>query len=140
MSRIKSVTLLEFQFLIEYAQQYHASVNEPIPEIQVSQYNCINSCLNTPFQTFGNRYLYSGFYPKAAILFYLINKNHCLINGNKRMACLTLGLFCFINKYKLRFAPMDFYELAKSVTNSEPQLKDAVMNDLLVVFKKYITK
>lgn len=140
MSRLLPVTLNEFLWLIEYAQKHHADQNEPIPEVNSSQYDKIKSCLNTPFQTFGGRQLYKGFISKAAILFYLINKNHALSNGNKRMACLTLGFFCFKSKYTILIPWQDFYFLAKEVTNSDPEQMDAVIGALETTFKKYTKK
>jgi death-on-curing protein len=140
MSRIVPVTLNEFLLLIEYAQKYHASKNEPIPQVHESQYNNIKSCLETPFQTFGGKQLYKGFISKAAILFYLINKNHTLINGNKRLACLSLGYFCFKNRYRLLLSWEDFYLVAKEVTNSAPDRKDAIITALEATIKKYTKK
>jgi len=67
MSRAKQITLTEFLLLIEHAQKYHATQNEPIPQVSPNQYDRIKSCLETPFQTFGGTLLYKGFYTKAAI-------------------------------------------------------------------------
>lgn len=140
MSRIIPVRLNEFLYLVEYAQKHHADQNEPIPEIADSQHGKIRSCLETPFQTFGGRYLYPGFYPKAAILFYLLNKNHCLINGNKRLACLTLGYFCYTNKYGLDLSWKVFYDVAKEVTNSDPDDMEFVVKALQDTFRKFVKK
>ena len=140
MNRIRPVTLDEFKLLIEYAQTHHSNLNEPIPQISESKYEKVNSCLETPFQTFGGKYLYPGFYPKAAILFYLLNKNHALTNGNKRMACITLGFFCFKNKYDLQFSWESFYEISKEVTNSDPAKMEVMVLALQDTFKKFIPK
>jgi len=61
MSKIRGITLPEFEYLLLYAQQTHEAKNEPIPQLQDSQIDQIDSCLKTPFQTFGGRYLYKGF-------------------------------------------------------------------------------
>jgi prophage maintenance system killer protein len=82
-----SLDLLDFELLVNYAQERHSNKSEPIPKFG-SNTERLESCLNTPFQRFGGKYLYAGVLNKAAILFYLINKNHPLVNGNKRMACI----------------------------------------------------
>src|ERR1700730_11524605 len=101
MSRTKAISLAEFKLLVEAAQKTHATKKERTPQLKAGQYAQLDSCLKTPFQTFARKDLYKGFLSKAAILFYLLNKNHALSNGNKRMACLVLGYFCDINKRKL---------------------------------------
>jgi prophage maintenance system killer protein len=116
--------------MVEYAQIHHSSLDEPIPQVYENQYDKIHSCLNTPFQTFAGRQLYKGFFAKASILFYLLNKNHALVNGNKRMACLTLGWFCHKNKYELKFSASSFYEVAKEVTNSDPDKMEVILKAL----------
>jgi len=140
MSKIIGITLEEFHILMDYAQKHHAYQNEPIPEVHESQYGKIRSCLETPFQTFDKQLLYKGFYQKAAILFYVVCKNHALINGNKRMACLLLGYFCSINNYKLALRWENFYNVAKAVTNSAPDDKDIILAALVHTLKKFTHK
>jgi death-on-curing protein len=120
---------------MEYAQERHSYLNEPIPELHESRYEKVKSCLETPFQTFDGRYLYKGFYSKAAILFYLLCKNHSLVNGNKRMACITFAFFCFLNNYKMHLEPENFYNLAKTVTNSDPDNQEYVLKAIKTAFK-----
>jgi prophage maintenance system killer protein len=93
MSRIAKITSEEFKTLVAYAQKSHFSKNEPIPELIGDNLEKVESCLTSPFQTFQGLDLYRGFVAKAAVLFYLLIKNHPLRNGNKRMAILTLAYF-----------------------------------------------
>ena len=139
MSRIVPVSLTEFLQLVEYAQQHHATHNEPIPQVYENQYGKISSCLETPFQTFGGRLLYKGFYLKAAVLFYLLNKNHALINGNKRMACITMAYFCSKNKHELLLSPQEFYNMAKAVSQSSDEYME---RDLKIIANllRYVQK
>ncbi len=135
MSKVIPVTITEFLYLVEYAQEHHAAQNEPIPQVHPAQHGAIKSCLESPFQTWDGKLLYKGFHTKAAILFYLICKNHTLINGNKRLACLTLAYFCHINNHPLGLPQNQFYELAKAVTNSSPDLKDFVVTTITKTLK-----
>jgi prophage maintenance system killer protein len=92
MSRLSSVKIEDFKLLLQEAQKSHIVKNEPIPELG-NDLSKIESSLRTPFQTFSGTDLYKGFEKKAAMLFYLLIKNHPLSNGNKRMACITLAFF-----------------------------------------------
>jgi len=138
MSRVVPVTLTEFLLLVEYAQKHHAEQNEPIPQVHPSQHEKIKACLDAPFQTWDGRLLYQGFYTKAAVLFYLLCKNHPLTNGNKRMACITLGYFCKINNHPLQLEPTNFYNIAKIVTNSDPQFMEVVLDILRKAFRNIL--
>jgi len=126
MSKALPLDLLDFELLLSYAQEKHSGKNEPIPKLS-SNTDRLESCLNTPFQKYGGKYLYRGTLNKAAILFYLINKNHPLINGNKRMACICLDYFCFINGYVLSIPEDPFYEIAKAVVESDNSRKEHVL-------------
>ena len=88
--RVQKISIPEFEYLLEFAQKTHYLAHKPRPELVESSKDKLQSCLNTPFQKFFGISLYRGFLNKASILFYLLNRNHVLLNGNKRMACLAL--------------------------------------------------
>jgi death-on-curing protein len=143
------ITTWDFYELLKIAQEYHAEKDEPIPEISNDHLPKIESCLQTPFQTFDGNELYRGFVYKASILFYLLIANHPLSNGNKRMAIMTLEYFCYKNGYFLHIHPKKIKRLAKSI--AQPHDKDELMktikkiirNDLITVRqleRKYLTK
>lgn len=135
MNRIQPVSLIEFEYLLQNAQQNHLSKDEPIPSLSPDNRERLISSLQTPFQKFDGRYLYSGFLGKATILFYLLIKNHPLQNGNKRMAILALYFFFYKNKLKDAIAHItdqQLYNLAKDTANSENQ-DDAMRNILRTI-------
>ena len=136
MSRFRPVTLAEFEWLLEEAQSQHKNKGEPIPKLKEGQLQAVDSCLNIPFQTFDRKYLYHGFLDKAAMLFYVINKNHPLSNGNKRMACLTLAYFCFVNNKPLFISDEEFYDLAKEVTQSDPKAMEATLAHIKKILRQ----
>ena len=133
MSKTIPIDLIDFELLLGYAQRKHSNKNEPIPKLS-NNTERLESCLNTPFQKFSGKYLYHGVLNKAAILFYLVNKNHPLFNGNKRMACICLDYFCFINGYRLDIPEDRFYEIAKAVVESDNSKKEEV----ILIIKKII--
>ena len=56
----------------------------------------------TPFQTFSAKSLYPSLAGKASMLFYLMIKNHPFLNGNKRIAIITLLMFLLRNNKWLK--------------------------------------
>jgi death-on-curing protein len=78
------------------------SFNEPIPDYSTRFPNILESCLAAPFQTFGGKALYPSLLDRAALLFYLMIKNHPFQNGNKRIAMTALFVFLYLNKKWLR--------------------------------------
>ena len=67
MHRITVKEVEEIAFLIA---QKKFSFNEPIPDFATRFANALESCLETPFQTFDGKELYPTFTAKLAILFY----------------------------------------------------------------------
>ncbi len=137
--RIKPLNISTFHLILEYAQKKHSNKSEPIPKLSANT-DRLESCLNTPFQKYEGKFLYRGLLTKAAILFYLINKNHPLLNGNKRMACLCLNYFCFINGYIILIPDDQFYEVAKAVVTSDNNRKEEVIKIIEALVKKYWKK
>ncbi|MDP8276083.1 MAG: hypothetical protein RAO92_06740 [Candidatus Euphemobacter frigidus] len=75
---VKEVKYISFRLARELM-----SFNEPIPDFSTRFPNLLESCLATPFQSFGSRTLYPSLLSKASNFFYLMIKNHSSQNGNK---------------------------------------------------------
>lgn len=101
--------------------------NEPIPDFSTRFPNVLESSLKEPFQTFGGKQLYPNLVGKAAVLFYLLIKNHPFQNGNKRLAVTTLLIFLLLNKKWLVLGPKEMYRLAKKVAKSAPEDREMAM-------------
>lgn len=97
--------------------------DEPIPDFSTRRPHILESCLNTPFQTFGKKQLYKGLLNQAAIMFYLLIKNHPFQNGNKRIAVTTLTTFLYKNKKWIAMDNQELYNFAVWVAQSPPKLK-----------------
>ncbi len=61
----------------------------------------LESIINTIYQTFDGKHLYSTIEEKASNFLYLITKNHVFIDGNKRIAA-TLFIY-FLNYYNILY-------------------------------------
>jgi prophage maintenance system killer protein len=124
MHRITISQVEQIAFLI--AQQ-SLRFNEPIPAFSTRYPNVLESCLETPFQTFGGKEFYPTFTAKVSILFYLMNKNHPFQNGNKRVAMTTLFYALYEAKRWLRVDAQTLYNFAVWVAESPPNAKDEVV-------------
>ena len=69
-------------------------------------------------QTMFGQELYPDLFSKAAILFYLLVKNHCFVDGNKRTAALALIEFLERNNYTLSATNDELYEFTIDVASS----------------------
>jgi len=98
--------------------------NEPIPAFSTRFPNILESCLATPLQGFSGKVLYRGLISKAAILFYLMVKNHPFQNGNKRIAMTALFVLLYKNNKWLKVDNQELYNFATWVAASPARLKD----------------
>ena len=113
--------------------------DEPIPDFNTRYPNVLESCLATPFQTFNKQHLYSGLIEKAAILFYLLIKNHPFVNGNKRIAVTSFLAFLYLNDKWVHVSDQEMYNFAVWVTHSPAQLNDQVVDAIKAFISKNLT-
>lgn len=76
----------------------------------VRDYNLLESALETPFQSFAGEELYLTIQAKAARLGYGLIKNHCMIDGNKRIGTHAMLVFLALNGIELSYTQKDLYE------------------------------
>jgi death on curing protein len=127
------------QIAFELAKQM-MEWDEPIPPFETRFSGKLESCLAAPFQTFDRKSLYPSFEEKAAMLFYLMIKNHPFANGNKRLAVTTLLCFLHANGKWLRAGHEPLYELALMVAKSDPHYKDEFVTIIRKFLKRYLVK
>jgi death-on-curing protein len=117
------ITIQEVEKLAHTLAQTQMSWDEPIPDFGTRYPGKLESCLSTVFQTYAKRDLYPSLVDKAAVLFYLMIKNHPFLNGNKRIAVSTLLVFLALNGKWLKATNEEMYEIAITVAKSSPKLK-----------------
>jgi len=132
------ISLIEIEHTTFRLAREMLAFNEPIPDFATRFPNILESCLLTPFQTFGRKDLYPTFTAKASILFYLMLKNHPFQNGNKRIAMTTL--FYFLYKYNkwLKVDSQKLYNVAMWVTESPSDAKEGVVTYIEKFLKLHI--
>lgn len=138
MAKIEPLSISDVEYLSHRLAKRLFEWNEPILDFGARFPNKLEGCLLSPFQTFSRRTLYRGLLGKAAILFYLMIKNHPFQNGNKRIAMTTLFVFLYQNKKWLQVDNQTLYNFAKWVASSDPTVKDATVQAIEDFLKKHI--
>ena len=131
---MKVITIAAVEHISYRLAKEMMEYNEPIPDFSTRFPNALESCLLTPFQSFSKKDLYKGLVGKAAILFYLMVKNHPFQNGNKRFAVTTLLTFLYTNNKWLKIDHKELYNFTMWITESPPQFKD----EAILAIKKFI--
>jgi|SRR3989344_5623099 len=137
---MRGVTIIEVEYIAHSLAQETMNWDEPIPDFSSRFPNILESCLATPFQSFGGKKLYKGILEKAAALFYLMIKNHPFQNGNKRIAMTTLFYFLYKNKKWLRVDNQELYNFAKWVAESNPKIKNEAVAAIQKFLKLYLVE
>ena len=135
---IKQISIVEIEYLAYKLAKQHMTFNEPIPDFSSRFPNILESCVLMPFQKFGGKTMYKGLIEKAAILFYLMIKNHPFQNGNKRIAMTTLFVFLYKNKKWLKVDTKELYNFAVWVAGSPPKLKKETVEAIQHFFRTYL--
>jgi death-on-curing family protein len=125
---VKLLTVAEVEYLAFRLAREHLSFNEPIPDFSTRYPNILESCVVTPFQRFAGRSLYPSLVTKAAMLLFLMIKNHPFQNGNKRIAITTLLLFLANNGKWLQVNSQSFYNMTVWVASSPAAYKEQVVS------------
>ena len=125
---MKVIRISDVEYLAFRLAKEHLAFNEPIPDFTTRFPNVLESCVLTPFQTFSGKALYPTLIAKAAILFYLMIKNHPFQNGNKRIAITTLLTFLHSNGKWLKADTQELYNFTVWVAQSPAQFKEQVVS------------
>lgn len=90
----------------------------------VRDYNLLDSALETPSQSFGGDELYPTIQAKAARLGYGLIKNHCMIDGNKRIGTHSMLVFLALNGIELKYMQKELYETILDVAAGKIEYED----------------
>jgi death-on-curing family protein len=137
---IRSVSVREVEQVAFRLAREKVIYDEPIPGFETRFPNILESCLAVPFQQFDKKSLYKTLSRKAAVLFYLMIKNHPFQNGNKRIAMTTLFYFLYKNNKWLRMDNKKLYNFAVWLAESPAELKDDSIRAAKKFIKTYLVK
>ncbi len=90
----------------------------------VRDYALLESAIEAPFQSFGGDELYPTIQAKAARLGYGLIKNHCMVDGNKRIGTHAMLVFLALNGIELSYTQKELYEVILQVASGELEYED----------------
>ena len=135
---MRIITVKEVEYIAFRLAQETLTFDEPIPDFSSRFPNILESCLANPFQSFSNKSLYPSFISKAAILFYLMLKNHPFQNGNKRIAMTTLFVFLHLNNKWVKVDVQELYNFAVWIAQSPALNKAEAVSATNKFLKRYM--
>jgi len=124
---MKIITVAVVKYVAFELAKKHLTFDQPIPDFTTRFPNVLESCVVTPFQKFSGKFLYPSFVLKAAVLLYLMIKNHPFQNGNKRIAITTLLTFLFVNKKWLEVDQTTLLNFSLWIAESQSEYMDHVV-------------
>lgn len=90
----------------------------------VRDYNLLESAIESPFQVFAGAELYPTIQAKGARLGYGLIKNHCMLDGNKRIGAHAMLVFLVLNGIELQYTQKELYEMVLAVADSSLEYED----------------
>jgi len=85
------------------------------------------SAMGRPLATFDGRDLYDGLFSKGAALLDSLIRNHPFVDGNKRTAITSAGLFLQINGYSLQVENEEMVRFTLICAQSQADLKEILL-------------
>lgn len=135
--KISRITIADVELVAVKMAKKLMEWDETIPTFNTRYPNILESCLETPFQTFAKRSPYKGVVGRAAILFYLMIKNHPFQNGNKRIAVTTLLTFLLLNGLWIQSSNEELYRFARGVAKSKSEDKNKTVENIERFIEKH---
>ena len=133
---MKELSVKEVEYIAFRLAKELMAFHEPIPDFSSRFPNVLESCLAAPFYTFSGKSVYEGIIRKAAVLFYVMIKNHPFQNGNKRIAMTTLLVFLHKNSRWLTVDAQEFYTFTIWVAQSPAKCKEEILTSIEKFIKR----
>lgn len=90
----------------------------------VRDFNLLESAIESPFQVFGGEELYPTIQAKGTRLGYALIKNHCMLDGNKRIGAHAMIVFLTLNGIELQYTQKELYEMILAVADGNLNYED----------------
>lgn len=117
-SKLKFITVTRVLVIHSYAvKRYGGSQG-------IRDLGLIESAVARPQSGFGGEYLYKNIFDMAASLLQSLLKNHPFVDGNKRTALFSTGLFLKLNGHKLKNTHEEEVEFAVKVDSQNLTLEE----------------
>lgn len=90
-----------------------------IPDFAIRDLGLLESAAVRPQTTVYGKDAYKSFTTKAAALMHSLARNHCLVDGNKRLAWAGTRVFCLMNGFDLKIDVDTAEELVQATARGE---------------------
>ncbi len=90
-----------------------------IPGFAIRDLGLLESAAVRPQTTVYGKDAYKSFTTKAAALMHSLARNHCLVDGNKRLAWAGTRVFCLMNGFDLKIDVDTAEELVQATARGE---------------------
>ena len=114
------IVLSKKQVLLMHSQM----IEEFGGESGIRDESLLDSAMQSPFQTFNGEDLVPSIQSKAARLGYGLIKNHCMIDGNKRIGAHSMLVFLALNGIELTYTQKELYEMIQDVASGKKEYDD----------------
>lgn len=84
----------------------------------------LDSALSRPRSSAFGEDAYLTFGRKASALLHSLTKNHCLVDGNKRLAWFATMIFCALNSFEAQLADNAAFELVWDIASGNLSLDE----------------
>ena len=131
---IHYLSIDDFRIIFEQLTSAQQEYSEDLPPFYTRYPDRLESIINQVQATYFGEELYKDFTAKAAMFFYLLNKDHPFVNGNKRISVVALYEFIERNVSELYISEEslsnDLFEMAIKTAGSQPDDMEEVMSYL----------
>lgn len=84
----------------------------------------LESAINIPFQSFGDKDVYPSIQQKAARLGFGLVKNHAFVDGNKRIGAHAMLVFLALNQIELEYTQKELSDIILEIASGEKEFDD----------------
>ncbi|MBI2552818.1 type II toxin-antitoxin system death-on-curing family toxin [Candidatus Uhrbacteria bacterium] len=121
------LTLEDIRDICYVYAKAHLTHDEPIPSFDTRYPEKLEAVLASPQTQIGGRFVHSSMSRQAAVLFYEMIKQHPFLNGNKRIACVSLMVFLSLNDMWLKTNWRELYDIAITVATSRSDNREGML-------------
>lgn len=141
-NKVIYLSLDDFEIIVNQLRDAREEFSEDLPPFDTRYANRLESIINQIQSNYFGVELYPDLEEKASMLFYLINKNHPFLNGNKRIAVMALFVFLSLNREEIYFDEEtinnELFEIATITASSLPEQIEVILEMLTTKTHQYI--
>lgn len=134
------LTLKDVRDICYVYAKTHLTHNEPIPSFDSRYPEKLETVLASPQTQIGGNFMHSLLPQQAAVLFYEMIKQHPFLNGNKRIACVSLMVFLSLNGKWLKTSWRGLYDISMTIAASRSDNREGILKLLKEFIQNNIVK